>query len=32
MLRDPDGFGRADAAKALKVWGGPESTQRLSRP
>lgn len=29
MLKDPDGFGRSDAAKALAVWGGPENTPAL---
>ena len=29
MLQEPDGFTRADAAKALAVWGGPESTPAL---
>ncbi|WP_237722686.1 HEAT repeat domain-containing protein [Singulisphaera acidiphila] len=29
MLSDPDGFCRADAAKALAVWGGSENTPAL---
>jgi HEAT repeat protein len=29
MLKDPDGFARSDAAKALAVWGGPENTPAL---
>ncbi len=29
MLQEPDGFTRSDAAKALAVWGGPESTPAL---
>ena len=28
-LKDDDGFARADAAKALGVWGGPENTPAL---
>jgi hypothetical protein len=31
MLKDPDGFGRSDAAKALAVWGGPENTPALAK-
>lgn len=30
MLKDADGFGRSDAAKALAVWGGPENTPALA--
>ena len=30
VLRDPDGFTRADAAKALGVWGGPENVGALT--
>ncbi len=29
LLRDPDVFARSDAAKALAVWGGTESTDAL---
>jgi hypothetical protein len=29
MLQDPDGWTRGDAAKALVVWGGPESVPAL---
>jgi hypothetical protein len=29
MLQEPDGFSRADAAKALASWGGPESVPAL---
>lgn len=29
LLRDPDGFARSDAAKALAIWGGPENTPAL---
>jgi hypothetical protein len=29
MLQDPDGWTRGDAAKALAVWGGPESVPAL---
>ena len=29
LLKDPDGFTRADAAKALGVWGGRENTPAL---
>jgi hypothetical protein len=29
MLKEPDGFTRSDAAKALAVWGGPENTPAL---
>jgi hypothetical protein len=29
MLRDPDSWTRSDAAKALAVWGGPESVPDL---
>ncbi|MFO0911205.1 MAG: HEAT repeat domain-containing protein [Isosphaeraceae bacterium] len=29
MLKDPDGFARSDAAKALAIWGGPANTPSL---